>query len=153
RLHYGPVVDEARALGARRFETQGLATQAELHLAEGDLATARDLLLKALAISREIGPTFAGPLVLGNLARATADPAEGRGSLAEGEAVLNAGALSHNYFYFYRAAIEASLAAGDFAAADRYADAFAAVDRTTPIPRAKVLAARGQALAAFGRGQ
>jgi hypothetical protein len=153
RRHLDALIADARALGARRFEGQGLATLAELLLAEGNRPAARDLLLRALILSREIGFAFAAAYIFGGLSRAAADDAERRRYLAEGEESLSAGALSFNFFYFYRSAIEASLDGGDFDAVDRYADAFDRSGQSEPLPWARFFARRGRALAEHGRGR
>ena len=66
-------------------------------------------LREALAISRETGMAFIGPALLGWLALITDDADERRAALAEAEALLAAGSVSHNYIFFYHAAIEAAL--------------------------------------------
>ena len=71
----------------------------------------------------------------------------------EGEALLAAGSVSHNYFFFYRAAIEAALATEDWSAAERYAAALEDYTRAEPLPLSDFVIARGRALAAWGRGE
>jgi hypothetical protein len=96
---------------------------------------------------------FLGPGLLGWLALFTDDPEERQAALAEGEALLAAGSVSHNYFFFYQAAIDAALAASDWAAVERYADALEDYTRPEPLPWADFIIARGRALAAWGRGE
>jgi len=92
---------------------------------------------------------YIGPMLLGTLAHLTGDAAERRAALAEGEALLAEGSISHNHLWFYREAIEAALLEADYEAVERYAQAFEAYTRPEPLPWADFLIARGRALAAF----
>jgi class 3 adenylate cyclase/tetratricopeptide (TPR) repeat protein len=143
----------ARQLGARRFVAEGLGFLAGVEAARGNRSAATQLIREAVAISRDTGMAFLGPGLLGWLALYTEDPEEGRAALAEGEALLAAGSVSHNYFFFYRAAIDAALATKDWVAAERYADALEDYTRPEPLPWADFMIARGRALAAWGRGE
>jgi hypothetical protein len=96
---------------------------------------------------------FMGPGLLGWLALHTDDAGERRAALEEGEALLAAGSISHNYFFFYHAAIEAALTAQDWAGAVRYAAALEDYTRPEPLPWADFIIARARALAAWGRGE
>jgi tetratricopeptide (TPR) repeat protein len=142
----------SRRLGARRFEAEALLFRAEIERAAGLRAAALAHAREALAISREAGMDFMGPWILGGLARITDDPEERRAALAEAEAMLAAGSLSHNHFWFYRHAIETALAAGDWDDVERYARALEAYTRPEPLPWTDFLITRGRALAAYGRG-
>jgi class 3 adenylate cyclase/tetratricopeptide (TPR) repeat protein len=143
----------ARQLGARRFEAEGLGFLAAVEAARGRRSRAARVVREALAISRETGMAYFGPCLLGWLALHTDDAAERRAALAEGEALLAAGSVSHNYIFFYHAAIEAALAVEDWAAAERYAAALEDYTRPEPLPWADFIGARGRALAAWGRGE
>jgi len=143
----------ARQLGARRFEAEGLGFLALVEAGRGRRSRATRLLRDALAISRETGMAYFGPGLLGWLALHTDDPEERRAALAEGEALLAAGSVSHNYFFFYQAAIDAALGARDWAAAERYAAALEEYTRPEPLPWTDFIVARGRALAAWGRGE
>jgi class 3 adenylate cyclase/tetratricopeptide (TPR) repeat protein len=143
----------ARQLGARRFVAEGLGFLAGVEAARGRRSVAAELAREALAISRETGMAFLGPGLLGWLALFTNEPEERQAALAEGEALLAAGSVSHNYFFFYQAAIEAALAASDWAAAERYAGALEDYTRPEPLPWADFIIACGRALAAWGRGE
>jgi tetratricopeptide (TPR) repeat protein len=143
----------ARQLGARRFEAEGLGFLAAVEAARGRRPRAVRLVREALAISRETGMAYFGPCLLGWLALHTDDAEERRAALAEGEALLAAGSVSHNYLFFYHAAIEAALAAEDWAAAERYAAALEDYTRAEPLPWADFTIMRGRALAAWGSGE
>jgi predicted ATPase len=153
RPHAERAVALARQLGARRFEAEGLGFLAAVEDACGRRAAAADLVREALAISRDTGMAFLGPALLAWLALFTDDAAERRAALAEAEALLAAGSVSHNYFFFYQAAIEAALATEDWTAAERYAAALEDYTRAEPLPFSDFVVARGRALAAWGRGE
>ena len=75
-----------------------------------------------------------------------------RAALAEGEALLVAGTVSHNHLFFNRYAIDAALRVGDYANAERYAASLAKVgDR--PMRYVDFLVRRAGALVARLRGQ
>ena len=142
-----------RRLGARRFESETLIYVADVERASGRRFDALKLLKNALAISRETGTGFFGAAILGALALTTEDPEERQRALTEGEALLAAGCVSHNYLLFYPDAMEASLIAGDWDGAERYAAALEAYTRPEPLPWADLRIARGRALARYGRGE
>jgi len=138
----------ARQLGARRFEAQNLAFEGRMLLNAGQSAEAIAPLRGALAICKEVGMQFAGPMAIGALSRAVEDVAERAELLAMAEQVLKRGSVGHSHLWFYRDAIEASLAAGEAAAALRYAAALEDYTRAEPLPWADLFIARGRALAA-----
>ncbi len=145
-------LDLARRLGARRFESEALGFLGDTRWQAGDRAEGLALLREAVTISRESGIAFIGPMLLGTLARISDDPAERRAALAEAEALLAAGSISHNYLWFYHDAIETARMAGEWREVERYAAALESYTRAEPLPWAEFHAARGRALAAFGRG-
>ncbi len=74
-------------------------------------------------------------------------------ALEEGEEILRSPCVSHNYLWFYRRGIEASLVMGDWDRAERYADALEAYTRAEPLPFTDYFIQWGRALAAHGRGR
>ena len=142
----------AQQLLARRFEAEALAFRAELHGVAGRGAEARAAAGEALAISRETGMAFLGPVILGVLALVTEEAAAVSAIMAEADALLAAGSVSHNHFLYRRAAIEACLRRGDRGRAEREAAALAAYAEREPSPWSEFVIARGRALAACGRG-
>ncbi len=142
-----------RHLGAWRFEPTNLYFTAKILLAEGRRSEAVEVLEKALAISRETAITFTGPRVLGGLAVCTDDAKTRQRALAEGEKILRQGCVSHNHFWFYRDAMEAMLATGDWDSVDRYATALEEYTQAEPLPWTDFFIARGRALANYGRGK
>ncbi|HEX4186250.1 MAG TPA: AAA family ATPase, partial [Stellaceae bacterium] len=141
----------AQQLGARRFETEALVFRAELHRLAGRRAEALADAEEAVKISRETGPAFLGPYALGALALASEDPTARQAALAEGEALLQAEAVSHNHLLFPRDAIEVYLEAGDWEGVERSAAGLAQYTRSEPLPFSDFYIARARALAARGR--
>jgi Double zinc ribbon len=99
------------------------------------------------------GMAFLGPALPGWLALFTDDGEERRPAVAEAEALLAGGSVSHNDFFSCRAGIEAALATQDWSAAERYAAALEDHTRAEPLPFADFIIARGRTLAAWGRGE
>jgi hypothetical protein len=87
------------------------------------------------------------------LALTTDGADERRSAIAEGESLLRAGSVAHNHFRFYRDTIEAALRAADWDEAERLAEALAAFAAPEPLPWTSFYAARGHALARWGRGK
>jgi class 3 adenylate cyclase/tetratricopeptide (TPR) repeat protein len=138
-------------LGARRFEPLNSIFEAKLRCGEGHRKEASALLERALATSRETEVRFSGPWVLGAVALVTEDPERRKAALVEGEKLLAEGAISHNYFWFYRDAMDACLEAGAWDEVERYAAALESYTAAEPMALSDVFIARGRALAAYGR--
>ena len=141
----------ARSLGARRFIAFGLMVQAQREATAGD-PRASATIREANEIARET-PAFVLPWGLGLAAIMARSDEERAAALAEGEEVLAAGALSHNFLYFNRYAIEACLVAKDWAGVERYAAALEHSMAEEPVPMTDFFVARARAIAAAGRGQ
>jgi hypothetical protein len=137
----------ARQLDARRFEAGALELQARVLFDTGRRAEAAEMLREALAISRETGIRFEGPKIISALSRAEDDPVERAALLAEGKEILRRGAVGHNYFKFYRDAIEALLSAADGTGALEYVAALEDYTRAEPLPWSDLFAKRGRLLA------
>ena len=88
----------------------------------------------------------------GVLALTTEDATVRDTALAEGEALLAAGSISHNHLLFRRDAIEACLDAGAWDGAENHAGALEDYVRQEPSPWTDFVVARGRTLAAHGRG-
>ena len=139
-------------IGARRFVplcNHGIAL-ARLH--RGDRQGALDLLETSLIVARETGMNFWGPIVCGVIAVASGDPKRRHDALRQGQELLDQGCVSHNYFWFYRDAIEVSLAMNDWDQVDLYATALEEYFRDEPMSWPTFIVERGRALAEFGRG-
>jgi tetratricopeptide (TPR) repeat protein len=140
-----------RALGALRFESLDLETRATIAYAEGRPSEGLELMQRSVASCRLHARSFLGPWILGHFAVTTDDPSARRDALAEGEAILGEGAVSHSHLWFYRYAIEASLNDAAWSEAERYATALENYTRPEPLPWAELFIGLGRALAARGR--
>jgi len=144
----------ARTLGARAWESLALTWKALGLGAKGRQPEARELLMQAASITREVGRAFNAGRVFGALAWVMAsDAAVREAALDEGETALREGSISHNYFWFYRLAMEALLSVNDWDRVEKYAAALEDYTRDEPLGWTDFYIARGRALAAFGRGK
>ena len=73
--------------------------------------------------------------------------------LAEGERLLAGGCVGHNYYRFYRNAMEACIDAADWPEVRRYADALAAYVTEEPNPWSDYFISRAHAIADAGEGK
>ncbi|MGE5170626.1 MAG: adenylate/guanylate cyclase domain-containing protein [Rudaea sp.] len=143
----------ARGVGARRFEIILEVSAANVAWHRGRADEARGLLADAWKQSEEVARHFAGPLVLGALAKCAQSGEARRRALDDGEKLLREPCVSHCYFGFYQWAIDATLAAGEWSDATRYADLLEDYSRSEPLPLIDWFVARGRALADAGRGR
>ena len=99
----------ARQLGARRFEAELMTLQGhaigELGGSHGCAGAAR----RRSALALEVATTYCGPWCLGIQALHTPNVERARELLAQGEALLAGGCVSHNHLEFRRAAMEFGL--------------------------------------------
>ena len=147
-------LDLARTLGARAWEPHVHIGKAFLSSLDGKQLEARDLLTHAVAITAEAGRAFQAARVLGSLAWVVRHDAVAReAALREGEEVLQEGVVGHNYFWFYRFAMEALLDVGDWDRVDDFAAKLEAYTSEEPLKYTEFFIRRGRALAAFGRGK
>jgi tetratricopeptide (TPR) repeat protein len=136
----------AETIGARRFQSIVLGGLAACALAAGRLHDARERIEHALALARETGMGFCGPLVLGIKARMLDDAGEREQCRTEAEALLAQGCASHNSILFYRHGIEDALARGEWARGLEHAAALEAYTRVEPLPYSDFLIARARTL-------
>jgi hypothetical protein len=149
--HVGKALDISRLIKAPRFEAENLAFRAELHTFNGQLNQAREDIAEALAIARRTGMAYFGPIILGIHAMVATSPGEARAALAEGEALLAAGAVSHNHLLFRSSAIDACAALSDWDEVDRQADRLEAYTREEGLPWAQFQVGRARVLARLAR--
>ncbi|SAL13872.1 adenylate/guanylate cyclase [Caballeronia peredens] len=152
REHVAPALQCARDLKSRRFEGEALALRAESHRVAGRRSEALDDIEEALSISRETGMAYLGPAYLGTLARTTEDIDVFDNALAEGEALLVAGAVSHNHFLFRRDAIDACIDRRQWDAAAHHAAALEDYACRESSPFSEFFVARARALVSYGKG-
>ncbi len=144
----------ADELGATRFEAFFLIYFIRIaRIEDGENTRALVMINKAADDSREMGITFLGPWVLSTLALLDDDPASRKKALDEGEKILGEGCVGHNYFAFYRDAMEVALAERDWAGLNRFAASLEDYGLPEPLPLADYFIARDRALATHGLGQ
>ena len=146
-------MDIARALGSSRFQANAAYMHGLLAIRSGDEAGARAHLMQALDLAGEGGMVFIGAQVYGMLARIETDEAACRHALAQGEALLARGAVSHNFFVFCECAIHVSLCRKDWEEVERYCSLLGRYSAHEPFPWADFIMARGRALSRAGRGE
>lgn len=140
----------SKQLGARRCYAESLSILANSTLSKQQRAEGLQLAEEALQISRGIGLSYCGPSILGVLARLTNDPAQRAAVLAEGEALLAAGCVSHSHFEFYYHAMEVSIEQSAWPAARRYANDLASYTAGEPLPTTDLHIERARLLADIG---
>ncbi len=138
-------------LGAKRFEPFLNESKARILIAQGKKPQALQVAEDAMAITRETGMQFIGPWILSTIALATSNAKNQSDALKEGLDLLEAGCVGHNYYQFYRAAIEVSLLNEDWDAAERYCQLLEDYTRAEPNPWATFHLAWGRTLAAAGK--
>ncbi len=152
--HIDRGLGHADSLGANRFKPFLMLHLAQVQFAQqGHLPETNEMMEEALAISRETGIGFLGPWVLGTLALVHDDPARIRSALDEGEELLADDCVGHNYYGFYRHAMEVMLRLEDWDEVERYAAALEAYARPEPLPWSEFVIARARALASHGGGE
>lgn len=148
--------DRARHLvenhGASRYLAEVLCMDGELQMAAGNRGAGVDLLRHALALQRESGIAFFGPINLGLLALHTEDTAERTAALFEAEGLLARGSLGHNALQFYRDAILGAVRQGNWPEVERYACALEAYTRAEPLAWSSFFCRWGRAMVSAEAG-
>ncbi|HEX9707519.1 MAG TPA: BTAD domain-containing putative transcriptional regulator [Steroidobacteraceae bacterium] len=137
----------ARQLGARRFEAELLALMGHALGELGVAADAQVLLRQATALALEAAKTYCGPWCLGIQALHTPNVERARELLAQGEALLKGGCVSHNYLEFHRLAIEFNLRHDDYRETRRHAAALRDYTREELLPWSDLIVCRAELLA------
>ena len=144
--------DVVQRIGAKVWEPMVWMVRARLLLHQGEAGEAISAAQRAAALARENSRALLGPWCLGVLALVCDDPDERRAALEEGEIMLSERTVGHNHLWFGRDAIEASLNAGDWDGAERYAGLLEDFTRPEPLPWSNLFIERGRVLAAHARG-
>jgi class 3 adenylate cyclase/tetratricopeptide (TPR) repeat protein len=140
-------LDLATKIGALRFEPFLEETNARIAFYEGKRAEAAAIAENALRKLRDLGAeTFIGPWVMSTVGLTTPDATRRKKVLAEAEALLAKGCVGHNYFRFYRNAMQACLNAGEHDEAARFADALETYAGEEPTPWSDFHIARTRAM-------
>ncbi len=140
-------------LGARRFMPQNAYYRSLALLGLGRREEARRLLDEAEPAARRYGRHFSLSRLLSGIALATDDSERRRRALAEGETLLDEGALAHNHFAFCLDATDSCFDHGEWEAMRHYADLLERYTRDEPLPLGDFVIARARALAAWGTGE
>lgn len=135
----------------KRFAPLNLWGLGKIAYLKGNHAEAIEVGERALQICRETAMGYLGAMVLGFLARVTADSAAQGRALAEAQELLSTGCVSHNHIFVHRDAIETWLAREDWAEAERHATALEIYTRAEPFPWSEFIIARCLALVNHGR--
>ncbi|NIR28793.1 MAG: AAA family ATPase [Gammaproteobacteria bacterium] len=143
----------ARGFGSRSLEAFGLVWCGHVCRLSGERAEAMLNFEAALAICRDQGMEFCGPLVFGGIALTSVDWQQSERALQQADSIIARGCLGHNHLHYYPMAMEASLQHQDWDAATRYAAALEEYTDTEPLPWCTFWSARGRALAEFRRGR
>lgn len=143
---------QSLAMNAGNFVAQTYVLLARQRAAMGETDEALGFISNAVDKVREVGLAFIGPTVLAVYADLIDDPAERLSALQEAETVLDKGSVSHNHFYFARAAIDISLRLEDWDEVERHALRLEAYTAEQPLAWSDFIIARGRALADWGKG-
>ncbi len=137
----------ARQLGTRRFEAELMSLMGHALVELGGGADAQALLRQASTLALEVARTYCGPSCLGILALHTTNAERARELLAQGEALLAGGCVSHNHLEFRHLAIEFNLRQTDYREARRHAAALRDYTKEEPLAWSDLVAGRAEWLA------
>jgi class 3 adenylate cyclase/tetratricopeptide (TPR) repeat protein len=143
----------AMQLGARRFESEATLFRAIILHYLGDRAEALLESGRALAVARESGMNYMGPICLAGVAATTTNETERGAAVAELTALLDAGCIAHNYYLSYRLLIESAAARRDWNETLQWADALERFAAPEPFYYATLFSSAGLAIARDGRGE
>jgi hypothetical protein len=130
-----------------------LAERAEVLLALGQAGEARADVERGLALFRETGMRFWGPMALAMRARMQADVRERERDRAEAETLLAQGGASHNHIGYHRIGMDDALARGEWPRALAHAAALESYTAAEPLPYSDFLVARASPGRARARPQ
>ena len=126
REHAGEIIRLSKRLGSARFLSYGLNSLAQVELESGDVGAARAAVGKALDVAKGKEISFAGPWIHATAARLSGSQQASREQLSKGEAMLNAGTVAHNHYFFRREALATCLQNEDWPELKRHASRFEA---------------------------
>ena len=143
----------ARELGAPRFQAFLLESVARIRLTQSDRAGAMQAIDEAwtLALSANV-LRFIGPWICATRALVSPDTEMAQASLSQGQALIDAGCVGHNYFWFYKPAMQTCLDHGWLDAALDYAQRLEDHTRSQPVPWADVFIERCRLLVEYQTG-
>lgn len=136
-------LEVARELGAPRFQAFLLESVARIRLADGDRAGAMQAIDEAWDLAQSANVLrFIGPWICASRALVLQDADMAQASLSQGQVLIDAGCVGHNYFWFYKHAMQTCLDRGWLDAALGYAQRLEDHTRSQPAPWADVFIER-----------
>jgi class 3 adenylate cyclase len=140
-------------LGAKRFEAQmrGLAAVCAWRSGERERPVKQARI--ALELCKAHGMGYVGAWVIAVCGLVDPDPAARRRWLAEAEAELQRGSVSHNHIWVREMQIEAFLDLQDWDAVDAACGRLSVYTASEPLPLSDLRIERGRVLARHGRGE
>ncbi len=134
----------ARQLGARRFEAELMALQGHSIGELGGTADAQVLLQHASSLALEVARTYCAPWCLGAQALHLPNVERAHDLLAQGEALLAGGCVSHSHLEFRRLAMEFNLRHENYREARRHAAALRDYTREEPLQWSDLIVHRAE---------
>ncbi len=118
--HAQKCITIAQEIGAAVFVVSGSTHLAHILAENGKPDEARSLIQEILPQARSVGKSFCGPYTLAVAAKLSTEADAARAFLAEAEAILDDGCVSHNYMWFAEVALPEELRRGNLEAAERH---------------------------------
>jgi len=147
RSHINTAIELAREIGAQRFIPFLIESESRCAYLAGDVTGGKVLIDRGIALMRELGAhTFIGPWLLATRALMSASLEEAQGFLSEGEGILTAGCVGHNYYRFYVAAIEVGIIFKDRDIIDTNIECIRAYSSSEQCPWSDFYMRRGHAI-------
>ena len=145
--------DLARKLGSGNFEAAVLFFESRYASPHEDHEEAREKLLEAVDRSRKQGHGFHGPAIIGALMKLTFDPVERHKYSVEAEEILASGCVGHNYYWYYRDAIEAAIYFKEWGRVEHLAKMLLDYDGTEQSNWARFYTQRALVISAYQNGR
>lgn len=149
--HIEKAQELTKQIGVKRFEPENIAFEAKVAIRMGQRAHAMSLAERALSLCDRTAFSYVAPTIFGVIAETAEKPQRRKWALAQGEQLLAGETLSHNHFYFRCSIIDSSLARGEWAEAERHADALEATFAKEPTPFIQFVIERARLLTRSGR--
>lgn len=143
----------SQELHALRYEPAIRALLAKVMAQRGEIEDAEREIGRAYKLSRQLDERWIGPMILGCYATVVRNPGRQDWALRKGNAILKKGCGSHNYFLFYRDAINICLKRGNWRDALGYAASLESYAAEQPTRWSDFQVAKARAMAAVGEGQ
>ncbi|MBT5897331.1 MAG: hypothetical protein HOH61_15630, partial [Rhodospirillaceae bacterium] len=143
--------DIVKRIGAKVWEPLVWSNMALCRFHQGDRAGSIAAARKGATMAVETSRALLGAWALGILGLIAEDAKESGAALEQGEAILAERVVGHCHLWFYRYAMEASLNAGHFDAAEYHANRLEEFTKAEPLRWSDILIARCRLLSAHAR--